>query len=185
MRLVYYRESVRPVERFSFFIIPEDDDGIEDLDTLYLYHDREGLVWSLSSEDWVSFQTENQTWIGSRSIAMTDDEGLPRGQFRAVLVDKGGERSERLFAFDAPEESPYPFPFCVVSDDTYRIESSYPEHYFICYDGEGNFIESLPVAALMGELEDLPFPGNTRGIALWADDPEYSTAALTDIIPIR
>ncbi|MDR2110873.1 MAG: hypothetical protein LBP32_06155 [Spirochaetaceae bacterium] len=185
LRLVYYQEPSGPVERYSFFIIPEDDDGVEDLDELLLYYDREGLVWSLSSGDWVTFENEDQTWIGSRSIAMVDDGTLPRGQFRAVLVDKGGERSERLFTFDAPERPRFPFPLCAAGEGGYRIESAYPRHYFLCYDNQGGFLESVPVEAAQGALGDLPLPVDTRGIALWADDPEYNTAALTDIIPIR
>jgi hypothetical protein len=206
LRLVYFEEpppedpadspgELAPpdiVERYSFFIIPDDDDGVEDLDQLELCYDREGLIWSLSSEDWISIQHEGQTWIGSRGIAMIDGETLPRGQFRAVLTDKGGERSERLFTFDAPARARFPFPFCFISDGSYRIESRYPEHYFICYDGKGNALNTVPVLRVSagagdfrGELADLELPPETRGVALWADDPEYSTAALTDIVPLR
>jgi hypothetical protein len=134
LRLVYFQGEQGPEERFSFFIIPEDEDGDEDLADLYLYHDREGLCWHLTSDDWVTIQGEGQTWIGSRNIAMLDDAALPRGQFRAVLVDKGGEQNERLFSFDAPQEARHPFPFLYISDGRYRIESDYPEHFFICYD---------------------------------------------------
>ncbi|MDR2019365.1 MAG: hypothetical protein LBQ14_01210 [Treponema sp.] len=201
LRLVYFEESrsetppaadtpeeILPpdiIERYSFFIIPEDEDGLEDLDRLELCYDREGLIWSLSSEDWISLQHEGQTWIGSRSIAMTDGETLPRGQFRAVLTDKGGERSERLFTFDAPAETRFPFPFCVISDGSYRIESRYPDHYFICYDGQGAVLNALSLNSARGDLAELELPPETRGVALWADDPEYSTAALTGVVSLR
>jgi hypothetical protein len=205
LRLVYFEESrsevpppaeytadipekISPpdiIERYSFFVIPEDEDGLEDLDRLELCYDREGLIWSLSSEDWISLQYEEQTWIGSRSIAMIDGETLPRGQFRAVLVDKGGDRSERLFAFDAPAEARFSFPFCVISEGSYRIDSFYPDNYFICYDGQGAVLSTLPLNSIRGDLAELELPPETRGVALWADDPEYSTAALTDIISLR
>jgi hypothetical protein len=185
LRLVYFQGEQGPEERFSFFIIPEDDDGDEDLADLYLYHDREGLCWHLSSEDWVVFQAEGQTWIGSRNIAMLDDAPLPRGQFRAELVDKGGERNERLFSFDAPQEARHPFPFLHIGDGRYRIESEYPEHYFICYDGSGAFLRNVPVENLEGELAELELPSGTRAIALWDEDGEYFTSALTDVVPIQ
>ncbi|MDR2397677.1 MAG: hypothetical protein LBD74_02830, partial [Spirochaetaceae bacterium] len=137
MQLVYYQGPVRPEERFSFFVIVEDDDGIENLDELYLYHDREGLRWSLSAEDWISYEEGEQTWIGSRAIAMAGDDALPRGQYRAVLINKGGERTERTFSFDAPAEPRHPFPHIAMQAEEYAIESQYPEHFLLCYDETG------------------------------------------------
>ncbi|MDR1596701.1 MAG: hypothetical protein LBR99_03250 [Treponema sp.] len=185
LRLVYFQGPLGPEERFSFFVIPEDEDGVEDLSDLYLYHDLDGLCWHLTSDDWVVVQNEDQTWVGSRSIAMIDDGTLPRGQFRAVLVDKGGEQTERLFSFDAPEEARHPLPFLYIEDGYYRIESEYPEHYFTCYDGTGAFLKNVPVEYPAGELSALDIPQDTRAIALWAEESEYFTSALTDVVTLR
>ncbi|MDR3170015.1 MAG: hypothetical protein LBU17_00135 [Treponema sp.] len=185
IRLVYYQGSAQPEERFSFFIIAEDDDGIENLDELYLYHDREGLRWLLSAEDWVSFEEEGTTWIGSRSIAMIENERLPRGQYRAVLVNKGGERTERTFSFDAPENPRYAFPTFTISEGHYTIGSKYPAHFLICYDGEGNFLKTIAVTTLEGTFSKLGLPSGAKTVALWAEDDEYYTAAFTNGIPIR
>jgi hypothetical protein len=184
MHVVYYEGPARPEERFSFFVIVEDDDGIENLDQLYLYHDREGLRWSLSSEDWITFEEEDKTWIGSRAIAMIDEEPLPRGQYRGVLINKGGEKTERTFSFDAPAEPRYPFPRLNLYEGNYRIESRYPAHFLLCYDGEGSLITTLEAKALEGSLASLDIPSHVKAVALWARDGEYDTAALTDIIPL-
>jgi hypothetical protein len=185
IRMVYYEEAGRQEERFSFFVLPEDEDGIEDLADLYLYHDREGLEWRLSSEDWVSLEVEGKTWIGTRHIAMAGGESLPRGQFRAVLIDKGGERSERILTYDAPESSRYPFPFFFIEEGRFRAESAYPVHYLLCYDQEGNYLSTQPLTALDGSLEELELKANVRALALWAEDDEYSAAALTAVVPLR
>ncbi|MDR2403221.1 MAG: hypothetical protein LBD78_04255 [Spirochaetaceae bacterium] len=182
MRLVYLESNENPVERFSFFVLPEDNDGIEDIEELYLYHDREGLMWQLSAVDWVSYEVEGRYWIGSHNIAMADNEPLPRGLFRAVLVDKGGEKSERTFAFDAPEESRYPFPLFTLTGGSYRVESGYPDNYLICYDLEGNYIKTQPLTAYEGVFTDLDLPSNVAGVALWTEDPEYHVSALTDVV---
>ncbi|MDR1949802.1 MAG: hypothetical protein LBQ38_10455 [Spirochaetaceae bacterium] len=184
MRLVYYQDYEKPAERFSFFVLPDDNDGIEDVEELYLYNDREGLVWQLGVEDWVSYELEGRTWIGSHNIAMTGDESLPRGLFRAVLVDKGGERAERTFAFDAPEEPRYAFPFFTASDGRYLVESGYPEHYFICYDAEGGYVQTKPLTVLDGTFAELDLPANVEGVALWAEDPELYVSALTDVVAV-
>jgi hypothetical protein len=185
MRLVYYQGPERPEERYSFFVLPEDDDGIEDVADLYLYQDNEGLAWHISSDDWISHEEDGQIWIGTYNIAMVDNGVLPRGQFRAVLVDKGGEQSERLFSFDAPEESRHPFPFLYIGEGRYRIDSTYPEHFFICYNSQGESLGVVPVDALEGEIRDLNFPSTTRAVALWDDDSEYYTSALTDIVSVE
>lgn len=184
MRLVYFESNERPAERFSFFVLPEDNDGIEDIAELYLYNDREGLMWQLNADDWVSYELDGRTWIGSHNIAMVDDEFLPRGLFRAVLVDKGGEKSERTFAFDAPEDPRYAFPFLTVTGDRYFVESGYPVHYFICYDLEGNYVTTQALTIFESAFADLALPPNVKGVALWAEDPEYHVSALTDVVAV-
>ncbi|MDR1900648.1 MAG: hypothetical protein LBQ55_11600 [Treponema sp.] len=185
MELVYYQGVERTEERYSFFIIPDDEDGIENLAELYLYHDGAELRWRLMPEDWVSHEEEGKTWIGSRAIAMDGGEALPRGQYRAVLVNKGGERSERLFSFDAPEESAHPFPYFTVFNGMYRIQSYYPENKLVCYDGEGNYLKTQALDRLEGRLSDLDLPAAARTAALWADDPEHASSALTDVVSLR
>jgi hypothetical protein len=185
LRLVYFQGSEGPEERFSFFVLPDDEDGIEDLAELYLYHDREGLSWQLNSDDWVTFQSEGQEWIGSRAIAMIDGESLPRGQFRAVLVDKGGEQTERLFAFDAPAEPRHPFPYLYIEGDTYRIESEYPEHYFSCYNNQGDYLQTVKIEYTTGYLQDAGLPQETAALALWDEDSEYYTSALSNVAALR
>jgi hypothetical protein len=185
LRLVYFQGLEGPEERFSFFVLPNDDDGAEDLAELYLFHDREGLCWQLNADDWVTYQSEGQDWIGSRAIAMTDGESLPRGQFRAVLVDKGGEQSERLFTFDAPAEPRHPFPYLYIEGDNYRIESEYPEHYFLCYNVQGEYIQAVKIESNAGYLRDAGLPQGTAGIALWDEDSGYHTSALSNVVAMR
>jgi hypothetical protein len=185
LRLVYFQGADGPEGRFSFFVLPEDDDGIADLAELYLYHDREGLCWQLTSDDWVSFYSEGKQWIGSRAIAMIEGESLPRGQFRAVLVDKGGEQTERMFAFDAPAEPRHPFPYLYIEGDSFRIESEYPEHYFLCYNNQGEYLQTVKIDYNAGYIRDAGIPSGTTGIALWDEDSEYYTSALSNVVALR
>ncbi|MDR2478481.1 MAG: hypothetical protein LBD48_04115 [Treponema sp.] len=179
--LTYYQERTKPEERFSFFIIPEDEDGIENLAELYLFHDREQLRWLVTSDDWVSYTHDGKTWIGSRSLAIGEDQTLPRGQYRAVLVNKGGERSERNFSFDAPEEPRFPFPTLEIAGGRYTVNSAYPENRLVCYDEQGNYVATVNLSALSGNAGDLGLPSNARSAALWAEDALYFTSAFTDV----
>jgi hypothetical protein len=185
IELVYFQGEEGPEERYSFFILPEDEDGMENLEELYLYHDREGLRWTLGSEDWVYYEEEGKTWIGSRAIAMRDNEGLPRGQYRAVLINKGGEKSERTFTFDGPPEPRYPFPYLLAAEGRYRVDSRYPEGSFLCYDGEGVLLQTIPVPSAEGLLSELKLSGEAKSLALWARDGELRCSALTEAVPLR
>jgi len=185
IELVYYQDEEKPLERFSFFIIPEDDDGIENLEDLYLYHDRDQLRWHIKSDDWISYTHEGKTWIGSRSLSIGEDEILPRGQFRAVLVTKGGEKSERNFTFDAPEDPRFPFPTLKISGGRYTVESAYPSNRLLCYDEQGNHIFSVNLTSLNGSINDLGIPSQARTAALWAEDAQYFTSAITYVTALR
>ena len=185
MELIYYPGRTGSTERYSFFILPEDDDGIENLSELYLYHDREGLRWLLTSEDWIEYEDNEKTWIGSRNIAMFDDNPLPRGQYRAVLVNKGGESTERKFTFDGPETPPYPFPVLAIEQGTYYIDSLYPVNRLICYDQQGKTVQTVTVRELEGNIRDLRLNNSVRTAALWAEEPLYRTSVLTEASIIR
>ena len=185
IELVYYQEKDKPQERFSFFIIPEDEEGVENLADLYLYNDREQLRWHIKSEDWVSYVQDGKTWIGTRSIAIGEDEILPRGQYRAVLVNKGGEKSERNFSFDAPDDPRFPFPVLEVNGGEYTVSSEYPSNRLVCYDDEGNYVFTANLTALSGQLSELNIPSNARTAALWAEDAQYFTSAFTNVTSIR
>jgi len=185
IELVYYQDSNKPQERFSFFIIPEDEEGIENLADLYLYHDREQLRWQINSEDWVSYTKDGKTWIGSRSIAIGEDEILPRGQYRAVLVNKGGEKSERKFSFDAPDDPRFPFPVLDINNGQYTVTSQYPSNRLVCYDEQGNYVHTANLSSLSGQISDLDLPSGARTAALWAEDAQYFTSAFTYVTPIR
>ena len=183
--MVYYQGTERPEERFSFFVLVEDDDGVENLSELYLYHDKEGLRWLFDSEDWVLHEENDKTWIGSKSISMYANAPLPRGQYRAVLVNKSGEQTERKFTFDGPEDPPHPFPFFSIADGIYRVDSRYPVNRLICYDQQGRHVQTVTIDAIDGNVRDLRLPNSARTAALWAEDPEYRISALTEAVALR
>jgi len=183
LELVYYENGGNPMERFTFFILPRDDDGLEDLEELWLFHDWEGLSWCFTSKNWTMETADGENWIGTRAIAV-EDGTLPRGQFRAVLIDKGGNRTERLFSFDAPPEQ-RPFPYLAITGDQYRIYSQYPEQNLLVYDNEGNYLLTITPPAAEGNLSALGLPSQAESIALWARDPSRLVSAFTDIVPLH
>ena len=185
MELVYYTGRTKSDERYSFFILPEDDDGIENLSELYLYNDREGLRWLITSADWIEYEEDGKTWIGSRNIAMYDDGPLPRGQYRAVLYNRGGESTERRFTYDGPETPPYPNPALSIGEGTYHIDSLYPINRFVCYDQQGKTVQTVNIREPEGSVRDLRLTTAVRTVALWAEEPLYRISVFTEAVSVR
>jgi hypothetical protein len=185
MSLVYYQNGANYDSRLSFFVLPDDPDGIDDVTELRLEHDFEGLRWILTKDDWVSYVDGEKTWVGSYSLAMRDGEALPSGQYKATLIDTGGEKSERVIGFDVPSEHHFPFPKLTVTGGEYRIVCEYPDLAFLCYDAQGAYLRNMPITAKDGTVDSLSLASNVSSIALWARDPDRNTSALTDVVWIR
>jgi len=176
IKLVLYQGDPDPVERFSFFIIPEDAEGIDNLDELFIFHDREQLRWNIKSDEWIKQNYDGKDWIGTRSLS-TRDGVLPRGVFRAVLTNKGGESSERSFTYDGNVR--FDFPEFDITDGLYTIKSDWPENRLICYDRSGNYIMTVNPESRSGSVSELSLTQAVRTVALWAEDELNFCSALT------
>ena len=185
MEKVYLWGMDGPERRYSFFILCEDDDGMENLSELHLFHDREGLRWLFTSEDWVRFEEGGRNWIGSRHVVMYAGDHLPRGQFRAVLVNLGGEQTERNFTFDVPLESPHPFPWFSIQGGLFTLDSQYPVNRLLSYDEQGEVIQTITLTEIAGYVSDLNIFSNAIGVSLWAEDPLFRISALTEVVAIQ
>jgi len=182
IQLVIYQGIDGPQEYFSFFIMPEDEDGIDNLDELYLYHDREQLRWNIKSDEWQRYTQDEKEWIGTRSFTMKEGN-LPRGSFRAVLVSKGGESTERTFTYDGNVR--YPFPEISISGGMYNVNSPWPANRLVCYDNAGNYISTINLSSKSGSVSDLRLPSSAKTAALWAEDADNFCSAFTNVVPVN
>jgi hypothetical protein len=179
---VLYMTNDGPREYFSFFIIPHDDDGLENLDELFLYNDREQLRWQIKSDEWISHTQDGKNWIGTRNITVRDGS-LPRGVYRAVLTNKGGEKTERNFTFDSNVR--YTFPELEIANGNYTVRSEWPVNRLIGYDSSGNYSVTISLSSVSGRMSDLRFPSNVRTVALWAEDVNSFCSAFTNVVSVN
>jgi len=182
LQLVLYQGETQPQEYFSFFILAEDDDGFDNLEDVFLYHDREQLRWHFNSDDWLHYTIDGKDWIGTRSITMQEGS-LPRGAYRAVLVNKGGESARRNFSYDGYVN--YPFPEFSITGGAYTINSRWPSNRLVCYDNSGNYISTVAVESLTGNVSQLSLPSSARTAALWAEDENNFCSAFTNVVPVN
>lgn len=83
-------ESGRDIAHLSLFINASDEDGLDDIETIFLFNDKEELYWEINSDNWY----KSESWLGVNSIRMPDDSAPPDGEYRIVLQDIGGETDE-------------------------------------------------------------------------------------------
>lgn len=185
LQLIYFEEDSGFVPRLTFFVIAGDEDGPDDLAELRLYHDFEGLVWKFTPDTWIMITESGNTWLGSHSIVMDQGELFPTGQYRAVLYDKGYERTERTFGFDGPAQSRYPSPKLAIENGNYTIQSEYPVNSFLCYNSAGEYRSTVKINAKTGALSSIEIPSDILSVALWAQDSEYEVSAVTKQVAVR
>ncbi len=94
LQLVDDRDTGEAYEQLSVFVLGRDDDGIDDLQFLYVIHDESDLYWKLSSDRWQRLEEGGNTWVGSSGLTMADYGPIPGGTYRLLLIDVAGERDE-------------------------------------------------------------------------------------------
>ena len=100
---IHNLDSGKYYDTLSLFIEARDEDGIEDLQTIYLINDKEELFWKMTEENWIQKTDREENWFGSGSIIMNDFSSFPSGKYRTIVIDEAGERAETSFTLSKYE----------------------------------------------------------------------------------
>ncbi len=103
VRLVTDRAAGQEYEQLSLFVQAEDLDGFDDLDEVVLLNDESGLFWRIDRSSWVVVRGD--TWMGSAGLTMPLLGAFPRGEYRLLIYDAGGNSEEEFLLIDAPMEA--------------------------------------------------------------------------------
>ena len=122
VRLVTDREADREYEQLALFVEGEDPDGFDDLDEVVLLNDASGLYWRIDRSAWVV--TREGRWIGSAALTMPLVSAFPRGEYRVVLYDAGGNSQETNVFLEDPRQ-PVPSPEVAINQE--GVELTTPE----------------------------------------------------------
>ncbi len=143
---VFTRDSHegRIIQELNFYAQLEDEDGLEDIDSLTIYKDDQGWFWTLTPETWVFRTTGGETWLGSGGL--TRGGALPGGKYRFVVRDRSGQKSEKIFRLDSPvlEGEALIFPKALVVEDHLDLDSAEKEPVVLWfYNKEGSMIKEV------------------------------------------
>ncbi|MEW5818329.1 MAG: hypothetical protein AB1798_23440, partial [Spirochaetota bacterium] len=127
LNLVNDKKSGAAYESLSLFAHTSDEDGFDDLESLYLISDDEELFWKLNADNWIKSERDNEIWVGSNNLQMADYNSIPRKECRLILIDNAGERDEKRIYISSRKInlSNFSFPELVIESDGVLIKSRY------------------------------------------------------------
>ncbi len=165
-------------EYISFFVLAQDEDGIADLDELYLINDDAQLYWHLNRDNWTWIQKSGENWVGAHHLQFLSDEQLPETRWRVILIDKSGERDEQDLRVSIKHPS-QDRPEIHFYQNDYEISSSWDGHTLIAYDEAGKQLGVFEVKKTAGKIRELKLPEDSFVLALWAEDADKLSGYLT------
>ena len=155
------QEDIYP--QLSLFVHAEDDDGTDDIDSIYLIQDEKELFWELDDQNWESFEEQGEYWVGSNRIVMNDYSPLPWGDYRLLIIDAAGERDEREIYIAKPEYTPEEteFPQVAVENGKVVVSGGEKQRTYWTVREDGQLIKTvkttdpeISVTTLTGSSEE-------------------------------
>ncbi len=158
-------------ETLTVFIHPENKDGLEQLDALYIVNDEAELYWTLGGETWTRIERPGETWLGANLLRLPGSKVLPRGNYRILLTTRSGEKERASFTIDSPSITTYPGTWPQVSVVAGEVfVSQAPANYVVwVYGTEGRLLTQIVMDQPRFPLEVIqanPAVSNA-GISVW------------------
>ena len=96
INLMHDQNTGKNSQTLTIFVMASDDDGVDDMDKMYVINDEHQLYWEISGKDLrLEKYGENELWMGSNFITMpVPEDALPSGTYRIMLLDSSGERAK-------------------------------------------------------------------------------------------
>lgn len=137
INLMHDQQSGKDTQLLTMFVMANDDDGLDDIDTMYVINDDQQLFWKLSGKNLrIERFGQTETWIGSNFITMLDGEPIPTGKYRVVLLDSSGERAKsQVTVVNNIKEIPEKWPVAEKRGDDLIVTGLAEYVWGLSYDG--------------------------------------------------
>jgi len=148
-------EAGTVAEELALHVVPEDKDGLDDLEYLHVVADKAELYWSMSSDSWSQAKSQNDQWIGSARLAMPRNERFPRGEYRVLLYDLAGDSAEQRFYLDSEpiDTEGVAFPRAEVVGGRITIAGGFGWYTILVYTASNTYVKSFAAQADGVELD--------------------------------
>ncbi len=155
-------------DRLSLFMELADEDGVEDIKTIYIINDAEELFWKIEDKNWIYKTNNNENWFGSDNIVMNDFSGFPLGQYRALVLDDAGERRETTFNISSYDKKfqENQFPSAAIENNIISFSANSETIWF--YNENMNFLNEINAAN--NSSKTMALPDKAKAIFLYRYD---------------
>ena len=176
-------------ESLSAFGSIKDDDGIDNIEEVWIVNDDSALAWRLTSADWTKATEGSSDWIGGSSLAMPDLGPFPRGRYRLAALDAAGQIAELGFevAGDFPAKRAPSLSYSAESGNL-AVSSDWTETLVLAFDSAGALLRSVPAppeAAPLSECLGQDMADRTALIAAYGYEPGSRMGAFSARIKTR
>ena len=147
INLINDREQNIIYQSLSLFVQASDPDGFEDIEEIYIINDSEELFWRIDSESWIKTGSGDEILIGSNSICIPDGSPLPKGEYRILLQDIGGDTAEQSFVLESTlsESLRYYIPEISIDKGEISVSGKADSYTLWIYDKNGQYLGSFPL----------------------------------------
>lgn len=138
LNLVHDQKTGKNSQALTIFVMASDEDGVDDMDKMYVINDDNQLCWEVSGKDLrIEKYGENEVWMGSNFITMPDpQEKFPGGTYRIMLLDSSGERAKTSIVISNNIKSaPDKWPSLTKAADGVRVDGKADYVWGIQADG--------------------------------------------------
>ena len=155
-------------DRLVVFLEVFDEDGVDDIKTIYVINDEQELFWKIDEKNWVYKTFNNENWFGSNSIVMNDFSGFPLGQYRVIVIDDAGERQETIFTISSYDKKfiADQFPTAVIENNIISFSENSEIIWF--YGPNMKFINEINVSNFTNRK--IAYPNNAKAIFVYRYD---------------
>ena len=167
-------DSLKYQEELSVFTLSRDEDGEDEIESIYIIEDEEEIFWELTADNWEEIELQGEKWLGASSLLMPWGEEFPRDDYRVLVIDKSGQRGDTVIGVSVKNLSAPPdFPRLIQDDELWMIESPHKRHTLRVYSQDGNIKKEIKIQEtrfsdqfLKNELK----PSSGDSIVVFADD---------------
>jgi hypothetical protein len=192
---VEWRLESRPSEQgssfesLSVFGSIKDEDGIDNIEELWIVNDESAFAWKLTSAEWTKAAEGTDNWIGGSSLATPELDPLPRGNYRLVAIDAAGQKAELSFDL-VGNFPPKKAPTLSYSSNggSVAVRSDWTETLVLAFDAAGALLSSVAAPARSTTLAELFGADAVDRIALvgaYGYEPELKMGSFSPRIKTR
>jgi len=166
----------------SVFSLVNDEDGVADIDKIYVINDKAELFWVLDNNNWTMKVISGGNWLGSNGLRMNDYSSLPSGSYKVLVIDKAGERDSRNFYISTKMlelESGKSFPKIIVNG-TIQLVSKYQDNTLWVYNDSMDIIKKYKINN--GKINKAIINSDTSNKARWISIYSFDSESGTGLI---